>query len=68
VGALEGWGVRAGARAYFGPRSGLATGVGDVMVDGVLFPQMVLRPLSLSGPFLGSGRQQAAGSWPRFIG
>jgi hypothetical protein len=24
--ALEGWGVRAGARAYFGPRSGLATG------------------------------------------
>ena len=32
------------------------------------FRQMVLRPLSLSGPSPGMGRQQHAGSWPRFIG
>ena len=42
--------------------------VGDMMLDGVL-RQMVLRPLSLSGPsprgWVGSS---LAGSWPRFIG
>jgi len=41
--------------------------VGYMMVDGV-FRQMVLRPLSLSRPYPGKGWQEAAGSWPRFIG
>ena len=41
--------------------------VGDMMCDGV-FGQMVLRPLILSRPSPGMGRQQSAGSWPRFIG
>jgi hypothetical protein len=40
---------------------------GDMMVDGVT-PRMVLRPLVLSRPFPGVGRQRVLGSWPRFIG
>jgi hypothetical protein len=47
--------------------SGWLPVVGDMMCDGV-FRQMVLRPLILSGPFPVGGRQQSAGSWPRFIG
>jgi hypothetical protein len=33
-----------------------------------VFRQMVVRPLSLSGRSPVKGRQQHAGSWPRFIG
>ena len=41
--------------------------VGDMMVDGVT-PEDGLRPLGLSRPSPGPGRQGHAGSWPRFIG
>ena len=43
--------------------------VGDMMCDGV-FRQMVMRPLSLSGPSPRVRRvgSSLAGSWPRFIG
>ena len=43
---------------------------GDMMCDGV-FRQMVVRPLSLSGPSPPPGRRVGSslvGSWPRFIG
>jgi hypothetical protein len=39
--------------------------VGYMMWWGVR--QMVVRPLSLTGPFPGWGRQQGGGNWPRFI-
>jgi hypothetical protein len=41
--------------------------VGDMMVDGVT-PEMVVRPLVLSGPSPRCGSAGEAGSWPRFIG
>jgi len=71
--------VRGGAWARWGigvcPRTPRLTSVldpgwlrvGYMMCDGG-FRQMVVRPLSLSRPPPGMGRQQAAGSWPRVIG
>ena len=50
VSIVERWDVRAGARAYFGPRRGVGSRVGDVMFDGVIPLGEALRPLDLSGP------------------
>ena len=61
-------GVRAGARAYFGPRPGVGSRVGDMMVDGVIPLGEALRPLGLSRPSTRAWRQEPAGSWPRCIG
>ncbi len=61
--------VRAGAQAYLGPRPGVGSPAGDMMVDGVLFPLgEALRPLGLWRPSTRTWRQQHAGSRPRCIG
>jgi hypothetical protein len=55
VSIVERWDVRAGARAYFGPRRGVGSRVGDVMFDGVIPLGEALRPLDLSRPSTGGG-------------
>jgi hypothetical protein len=47
--------VRAGARAYFGPRPGVGSRAGDMMFDGVIPLGEALRPLDLSRPSTGEG-------------
>jgi hypothetical protein len=55
VSIVELWDVRAGARAYFGPRRGVGSRVGDMMFDGVIPLGEALRPLDLSRPSTGGG-------------
>jgi len=67
VGAVEGFGgVRAGARAYLGPRPRRAAGRWRDGWWGV--PRDAVRPLGLWRPSTRAWRQRYAGSRPRGIG
>jgi hypothetical protein len=67
VSSPPGWwvcGVRAGAHAYLGPRSGVGSRVGDMMVMGFpLGEEIALRPLVLWRPSTHwAWRQRASGA------
>ena len=68
VGVLD-LALRAGARAYFGPRPWVSSGAGDEMFDGVIPLGEALRPLDLSRRSTRVAcRQRGFGSRPRRIG
>ena len=67
VSVVERWDVRAGARAYFGPRPGVGSRAGDMMFDGVIPLGVSVAAARSFWAVHGGWRQRVFGSWPRRI-